>query len=408
MEDPKITHKYEEILRKIEKNELLSTPLNNQLLSEFIKAKLNGGYERIQYEKLVGRKTILKKIRNLARIDQYFKKDFDKITEDEILKLRDDLNNDKIKAWKTIINRKDDKISISTEKTEKPLKFRTKKDYSINFKEFYEFVIEYYRVEKNKELRNITKYFKIRRSTDYNEIVVKFIPRKELDILLSNITNKQFKIMVQLSIMSSARPCEIVNVKYGDNLYKNSKEQWIIHLPKIKGVSYKKFPFEIDMFEKELIPYFESLKLKDGELVFKTTDTAFRKMMKEHSLKYLKKIYTPKILRKTGRMYRTNAGYPEQWINKLMGHSPNSKVQQHYTNYEGIENDIDAQNRLRNQMNPDLTTELEKVQLENQAIKKKMIEMEKHYETMYELRSILNSPEFSILVKKHFKDNKKN
>lgn len=382
MNNPKITQKYEKLIKKIKDNKLLSTPLNNKLLLKFIEAKLNGGYERIQYEKVVGHQTIIKKSRNLSRIDDYFKKDFYKLTEKEILELRDDLNNDKIMSNQTLVKWKENdkgqnKLTIKTKKTNKPLKYRTKADYVVNFKEFWEFLIEYYRVEENKELKDITRFFKVRKPTYFNEIVVKFIPREELEILISNITNKQFKAMVQLSLMSASRPCEILNVKYGENLYKNSKGEWIIHLPKIKGVSYKKFPFKIDMYEKELIPYFESLELKHGDLVFKSTETAFRKLMKEYSMKYLKKNYTPKVLRKTARMLRTNAGYTEQWINKLLGHSPNSKVQAHYTNYEGIEEDTEANRKLRNQMNPDLKTDLDKVKLETKAYKENIEEMKK-------------------------------
>jgi len=40
-------------------------------------------------------------------------------------------------------------------------------------------------------------------------------------------------------------------------------------------------------------------------------------------------------LRKTARHLYGNAGYKDDEIKKIMGESPNSKVMDHYANYEG-------------------------------------------------------------------------
>lgn len=392
MRQDKTKQAFDNITSNIDKGRFLSTQLNNELLKHYIDAKLNGGYERIQYDKIVGFQTLVKKSRNLSRIDRYFQKDLDKLDENDILRLRDDLNNDKITTyqtlvkWKTSTNGKKYPITKFKE-TNKPLSYRTKVDYAVNFREFYEFIIEYYRKEKQNELKDITKYFKIRRASDFNEIVVEFIPDNELITLLTNIHNRDFKALVQLTIMSAARPCEILKVKYGKshNLYKNSKGEWIIHLPKVKRISYKKYPFKIDMYEEELIPYFEGLELREGDLVFKTTDTTFRKLMTYYTEKYLHKRYTPKILRKTARMIRTNVKYSHDWINKLMGHSPNSKVQAHYTNYDGIENDLAANDRLKNKQNPHLNERLQKLELELKAERERNKEQAQDIKKLTEL-----------------------
>lgn len=373
---------YDEIVKRLKENTFLSSVRNNKLLMLFLEAKLNGGFERIVYDKLIVKKTAIKKARNIAKIDDYFKKDFDKLPEKELLNFRDLLNNDEIKCCKTLIewkqegNRKTPHYKII--KTGKPLSYRTKKDYVSNFKEFLEFIREYCLKIEGKELKDITKFFKIRQPTDYQEVKVNFIPKQELYTLLNNIKNQHFKALVQLNIMSGARPCEILNIKYGQgyNLYKNTEGKWIIHLPKMKGVSGTKFPFVIDMYEEELYPYFDNLKLKSGDKVFTTTNDSFRSLMKHYSTKYIGKNYTPKILRKTARMMRTNAGNSEQWINKLMGHSPNSNVQAHYVNYKGIETDETAREKLKEQQYPTLKQDYESLKLELNALKERQLEME--------------------------------
>lgn len=407
MVNQKTKQDYQTLIKNLKEGEYLSTNLNNELLYQFIQAKLNGGYGRIQYDKVVGEQTALKKSRNLSRIDHYFKKDFDKLTEKDILKLRQDLNDDNIKAFQTIIEWKIDEngkqySQIKLKKTDRPLSYRTKKDYVINFKEFYDFLIEYYRKEKNIELKEITKFFDVRKSSDYNEIKVDYIPDNELEILLSNIHNRDFKAMVQLNIMSGARPCEILNIKYGKggNLYKNTKGEWIIHLPKIKRVSYKKWPFKIDMYEEELIPYLNNLNLKEGQLVWKTTSDTFRKLMKHYTTKYIGKHYSPKILRKTARMIRTNAKYSESWINKLMGHSPNSKIQAHYVTYDGVDNDQEANDRLKEKQNPNFKTRIQKLEMELKASRKREEETDKKLEKLTNLlQDLFDDPSKAEYIK---------
>lgn len=391
---------YEAIINEIKNNKFLTTQRNNKFLLHYLEAKLNGGYGRIEYEKIAGFKTCIKKARNIVKIDEFFKKDFDKITEEELLEYRGLLNDNKIMCNKTLVEWKKEqgtnKAHSKIISTKKPLSYRTKKDYVTNFKEFYEFIKEFCFKEEGKTLQDITKYFKIRRPDDYSDVVVKFIKDEELNIFLNSIKNRDFKAMIQLSLMSGARPCEAINIRYGTghNLYKNSKGKWIIHLPKIKRISYKKYAFEIDMYEEELYPYFNNLKLSEGELVFKTTEDSFRKLMKHYSNKYVGKNFTPKILRKTARMIRTNANYPEAWTNKLMGHSPNSKIQAHYVEFDGIKNDKEANERLKAQQYPHLKEDYEKLKLEVKAQqerdKAKSQELKEVVEKLEKLQTAMN------------------
>ena len=98
--------------------------------------------------------------------------------------------------------------------------------------------------------------------------------------------------------------------------------------------------------------------------------------MKHYSNKYLKKNYTPKVLRKTARMIRTNAGYTEQWINKLLGHSPGTKVTGHYVNHAGVKNEPIANEKLKAQQYPSIKKEYEKIKLKMQAQEQQMTTME--------------------------------
>jgi hypothetical protein len=379
---------YEHIIKRLENKDLFSTSKNNDFVLEFAKAKLNGGYGRLTYKNSIVKKTIVKKIRNLTLIDRFFNKDFDKLNEDDIIKLKNDLNNDIIKKNKTLINRKDNIVSFEIEKTNKPLSYRTKKDYVTNFKEFFQFVIEYVYQTSNKkiELKDNTRFLNIKQPEDYSDVKINFITDEELNILFNNIKNIHFKALIQISVMSGARPIEALNIRYGKeyNLYKNNQNRWVIHLPKMKRLSYKKYPIVIDMFEDELYPYLDNIirNKKESELIFKMTFNTFSKLMKHYTIKYLNKHYSPKILRKTARMIRSNAGYTHDWINKLMGHSPNSRIQAHYTNYDGIETDDLANEKLKDRLNPTLKEEYNKLKLKMQAQEEQMNEMKKQQETI--------------------------
>ena len=372
----KFEREYKNISGKCQSSRFLSTPLNNKLLLEFIEAKRKGSYGRLLYKSQIQYKTLVKKARNIARIEKHFKKDIDKISEKEMLNYREMLNANKILCYKTTViwgkkTSKTPKFKLS--KTNRPLSYRTKCDYKENFSDFHRFVREYFFQTENRKIPDITKFFQIQCPSDFNEITVEYIPEEDIPTLLENIQTRKFKHMVQLSLMSGARPCEITKVRYGNkyNLYKNSEGKWIIKLPKVKRVSYKKFRFVIDLYEEELGPYFNSLKLIEGDLVFNYTQKTFRKLMKHYTIKYLGKHYSPKILRKSARMIRTNSGETEMFINKLMGHAPGSKVQAHYTNYEGIKSNKNAVDRLKEIQYPSLKSDYEKLTREMFALKRK-------------------------------------
>lgn len=373
---------YDKIIQICKQNKYLSTPKNNKLLVEFLQAKIKGGYGRIIFDKDIGKKRAIIKAINLRKVDDHFQKDFDKLTEDDLLKYRDLLNKDEIYCKKVKVkwNKTKERTALSgseIEQSKTPISYRTKQDLVKNFKEFWKFLTEYHHQNKKKELTDITRYLKIKKPDDFKEVNPTCMSEEEVHKLLGGIKNEDFKALVQLSLMSGARPCEILRVKLGSNLYKNNKGKWVIHLPKVKRVSYTKHPFEIDMYEESIYPYFEKLKesKKQGDYVFSTTDATFRKLMKYYTFKYLGVAYSPKILRKTARMLRTNAGYQEMWINKLLGHSPNSNVQAYYTNYAGIENDTLANEKLKEKQYPGLKQDYDNLKLKQKAQEEKLAEL---------------------------------
>ena len=189
-----IDEEFEMLEQQLEKGIFLSTKFNNDLLLSFIKSKMNGGYGRIVYDKVIGKRTAIKKSRNIKKVDDFFKKDFKKITETELLHYRDLLNDNKIMKNKTKIIWENKKPRYEVVKTKTPLKYRTKDDYKSNFCELYRFYIETIYQKEKKDIKDITKFFKIRRPVDFEEVEVKFIPNDEIEILLQNIKNKKFKI----------------------------------------------------------------------------------------------------------------------------------------------------------------------------------------------------------------------
>lgn len=389
---------YNLLIENLKNNQYLSTPRNNKLLLEFIKSKFNGGFGRMIFNSRIADKaTAIKKARNIKKFEEHFKKDIEKISEEEFIEFRDLMNNKKVFADKTIIVWNKGNSQFKIEKTNKCLSFRTMEDYKINFNEFYQFIREYNYQEQLKEIKDKTKikempdnmrYFKVIRPKDHKRVKVNFIPDDELITLLNNIKNRDFKAFVQQSIQSGARICEARNIRFGreHNLYKE-KGKWIIHLPQVKRNSGEKFPFEIDMYEDELVPYYErkTKDLKEGDLVFKYTEATISRLMIHYTTKYIGKKYTGKILRKTARMLRTNAGYSEQWINKLMGHTPGSKVVAAYINQSGIKQEDDANERLKGQQYPGLKKEYENIRLQMKAQQEAMKEMKE------QMKNILKS-----------------
>jgi integrase len=363
-------------MAELDSNEYLSTPRNNLLFKEYIKAKFNGGFGRLVYEKAIASKrTAIKKSLCIRKVDHYFRKNFDEITEDEMVIYRDLLNDDKICAQKTKCRSSKNFI---VEDTGIPLKYRYKCDIKNTLEEFYRFIQEFIYQESGKEFPDIMKYFVLRKPDDYKNIIVDFIPEEDLDKLFGIIPTKNFEAFIKLGIMSAGRPCELISIRFGrsHNLYKNREGKWVIHLPNIKRVSYKKFPFVIDLYQDFLCPYFDSLDLKEGDLVFTYTENSFFRLMREYTKRALGRPYPPKILRKTARMIRVNAGYSTDFINKLMGHAPGSSVISHYLNYEGVKNDNPlAEQKLNEMQYPSLKKDYDKLKLELQAQKEQMKEM---------------------------------
>lgn len=389
----------EKIMTQLQANTYMSTPKNNKLVHEYLSSKFKGGYGRLIYRrKMTSPMTANKKANTMHMIDKHFKQDFDTITEDDLIEYRDLLNNDKIKATLTKFtadnNPKSKRhVKAVTNNTEEPISFRRKQDYIETFNEFWLFLTEYvYQTERKRKLPDITRFFKLQRPAEHEEVKVRFIPfnenNDELNTLLSSLDNRHLKAQIAASIMSCARPCEICSVKFGSehNLYKNNEGKWVIHKPRVKGVSYKNFPLVLDMYEDILVPYFETQHYNDGDKVFKYNEASFRRLMRYYTKNKLGKEYSPKILRKTGRMIRTQAKYSYDQINKICGHAPGSKVQKHYLNYDGLELDDESETRLKGLQYPNLKREYDE-------IKQRMAAMEERF-----------NHQMDMLVKGQFKD----
>lgn len=173
---------YLRIMAGLDSNSYLSTPRNNLLFKEYIKAKFNGGYGRLVYEKVIASKrTAIKKSLCIRKVDLYFQKNFDDITEDEMVKYRDQLNDDKIFTQRTKCRSFQDFI---VEDTDIPLTYRYKCDIKNTLEEFYRFIQEFVYQESGEDFPNIMKFFVLRKPDDYKNIVVDFIPEESLEKIL--------------------------------------------------------------------------------------------------------------------------------------------------------------------------------------------------------------------------------
>jgi len=365
-----IVDQYELRLQRLRANGIFKHSDNNKYVLEFVLAKQNGGYKRLNYKlRAESPNSILRLIQHLLRVEDYLDKPFHKVTEKDIVQFRDDLNHDKVFKKKTITkNKKGFVPEINVVRTKEPLSFDTKRHMRNAWVLFWEFLTEYFYHKWNKsQLPDINKFFKLSRGEDYRSVKVDFIPADKLNTFLEGITNRDFKALVMFCLTTGARPIEVINVKMGTNIYRNEGGEWVQHLPNIKRVSYKKFPFKIFMYEEELVPYFnmKEKQLKTGDKVFNISSQTFYKLMRYYSKKTLGKTYTPKILRKTTRMLLEKTSLSPLEKRKIMGHSPDSTIDLHYTNYDGINLDDVSLGKLTEYTSPTLKQQFDELKLKD-------------------------------------------
>lgn len=368
-------------MRSLEKGTMFKLKENNKLVHEYLTAKLNGGYERIVYQRIITLSRAYKINNMLKLIERYFNKPFTELTEKDMIRFRDDLNNDKVMSEKRKILKKGNKRN--------PLDYGTKEDIVSDFKAFWIFLQEYYE-KKGKILPDINRFFRVRRPSDYRELKVDYLSIEQVNKLKQGIRDPQFLSCIYLALMSCARPCEIINVKLGDNVYKE-KGKWIVYLPRIKGVSYKKYQFVIDIYAEQIIPYLEEcLKTKKkGDKIYDYTPAQLRMRVSRLTKKVLKREYSPKILRKTGRMIRHWSHWDTELINKLSGHRAGSDIIQNYINHEGLEVPQTLSDKSQSITNPNLYEDMNNLKSEQTAnqeaiksMQKQIQELEK-YQKMY-------------------------
>lgn len=366
---------YAKLLESLQNENYLSTSLNNKLLFLFLKHKQLGRYGRLVFPiTMNSERTGLRIALHIKRFDDFFKTDFIELTEDNICKFRDALVDNTIYQNKTIVKWNNGSYTAKVEKTTKPLSYATKLNLRSILISFAHFLKEYCYQQNIPPMDDIMGYFTIPRESDYKDVKVEFIPSNQINELLENIRNKDFKALVMFCLASGARPIEALNTKYGENIYKNTEKRYVQHLPCLKRISYRKFPHILNMYEEYLYPYFDR-NYSEGDLVFKITSATFGKLMHHYTEKYLGKRYTPKVLRKTARMIRSNAGYTDDQINKFMGHSPSSKIQDHYTNYEGIEDNPDAGSNLKKVEYVNFKQDQQELKLKLEALQQELLEI---------------------------------
>jgi len=79
---------------KLQNNEFLKVPKNNEYLCAFLEAKKRGGYKRIIYNKPCSYKTLVKKARNVVKVEEYFNKGKIKVelTKDNLINTEKDFS----------------------------------------------------------------------------------------------------------------------------------------------------------------------------------------------------------------------------------------------------------------------------------------------------------------------------
>lgn len=377
-------------MERLKENKIFSVKANNKFVLEFLNARKNGGYERLMFKKSADSpSTNLRVMQHLIKCEEILSKQFDLVTEDDIQKLRNKLNENALTSKKTSIKKTKGSFDWKTVQTNKPLSYDTKRQMRNAWLMFWNFLTEYVYQTSNKKrkLEDVNKYFSLTKDEDYRDYKVEFIPLDRLEFLIQSINAPKFKALIMFSLATGARPVEALRAKLGINVYRGEDGEWVQRLPNIKRVSYKKFPFKFFLYRDELTIYLNQVsnKLKHGDVIFDYSYPTFLNMMRYYTKKALGQAYSPKILRKTSRMLLEKTNLSTLQKRKFMGHHPDSKIDQHYANYDGVDIDEESLGNVDKYSSPTLKQELRNLKLKDEGREEKMQSLENKQKALMQL-----------------------
>lgn len=283
-------------------------------------------------KKKVGTHRLIANLQSFFRLHEYFKKDFDKLTEKDIIKFYQDLESDRIK-----------------QKSGKPYKSSSKDELIRNLKRYLKCVWK--EDVYNKKARWLKEYDEIPEVPSLN--------MEEVEKLSSGMKFLRDKCLTLFLGDSGCRIEEALNLKISDIEKREKKEGdefYIINIRISKTLPRK---ISVPIASKVLTEWLSGHPaITDKEAyLFPVTYDAYRKVLRETSKKVLGKVITPHGLRHSSASHYCKViNNPYKFCYRY-GWNFNSKMAKRYIDRSQLEED--AQEQLDNLIKNSKVEELE-------------------------------------------------
>lgn len=294
-------------------------PEDNFIIKKYVDAKFQGNYRHLMYDCNSPAKTVYKNLVVLRKIMGQVDKPLIELTEEDIVELQNNLNQNK----------------IFSDGTTTPISFAYKKDIVKTFKQFWAFYRAYAKYEEDNIVPHIAEYFRVRKDKNAN-LLVKFLTKQDIEKIVDYAHNLKMRALIKTFFETGARTIEILNVRKFNCSFDEHTQKWTIKLPNMKGISAAKMPIEIDYAHRDFDAWMKRNDFDDGDYIFDYSYDHFRIYLAEIGKKALGRHVTPKMFRKSCVMYLVNLDVNEQYIKSHMGWSASSKAIAHYINQRAI------------------------------------------------------------------------
>ncbi|MBN4081164.1 tyrosine-type recombinase/integrase [Caldithrix abyssi] len=363
---------FKNALKSLEKDQAIITH-NKELILRFIRDCRLGKTLRNRQRKVIGVARCLKYIQILRRISFWFDKPFDKVTQEDMEKIIENLENN---IYKCDLKWRKDKI-IKT----RNLSHATKVIYKITIRKFYKWLLG-----NSKHYPELVEWIE----TYDKSVEIPALRREEVE-KLADASNVRDKSIIMSLFDSGARVEEFLNIRIS-NLTKEDDTY------KVRIVFSKTKPrtIHLPICSKYLDMWLQEYSDKDDhDFLFPITYGALCRMLHRVRKKVLKnKSVTAQVLRHSSATYYSNFLNPFQLCYRY-GWTMASKMVNRYLDREGIfeqetpklikSNDISALGK----QNQSLKEEISMIKESNKELSLELEKFKKEFEQVFEGKNFM-------------------
>lgn len=358
-------YSYEKALNSLKK----LSARNMKLIKEYDDAASIGMAARKEArKKQVGVRARIKNIYLLKIAAKFLKKDFDKISVEDMKKLVKALSENKLKK-----------------QNGKNYSEQTKANIKKTIIIFLRFIFK----SKPRKFEKLTEWidtgFKKKEKQELNE--------EEVKKLLAHCNNLRQKVLVAVLFDSGVRIEEFLNIRIGDLTEVQGAVPYYRIL--IRGEFSKTEGRTISLFWQpttELINDWLSIhpnKDNNEAVLFDTTYDAARKVLHKIGKRALKKSVTPHLLRHSSATYYAGRGADYFQLCKRYGWAIGSNVPHTYIHKSGIK-EKEFADKMNNEKLEDIRLLMEKIKNENKELKEVTKEQDEKFSKMLQLAKVID------------------